>query len=412
MELNGKITFKIASLFWWLYIFFSTLCPNVLLGQISLLLFIITSFKKINLNKLKSYFPFIIAELMFIIYSIWQYFFVSVDKFATKDMLSTLLICFLFNLAFFNYATLNEKEDVFSTYINATFWGLLVTLIFYGSSIGNHSLYEGRLTSAYNINLMVFNVFGHSPTALAAIASNALIMTMITYWKKNKMKALGYASFFSIIILLTQSRKNILYIILAFAVIPYIYSGKGFSRKKIKVLLSIGFFSSLIVVLLINIPILYEKIFSRIIVVVGDIFNLGFNENTIGESSIRTRQGLIDIAKFAVAQKPIWGWGLNNFSSTLNNGGYYAHNNFYEILVGSGVVGFVVFYTKYLIIFKNMISKISKKIPNCLEYRVCLIVFICYVVLEYWQVTYFFRFIYILPLLLFINCKNIKKRDE
>ena len=71
------------------------------------------------------------------------------------------------------------------------------------------------------------------------------------------------------------------------------------------------------------------------------------------------------------------------------------------MLVSGGIIGFTIYYAKYFYIFKKMYNGIKKKSLQILvPYKIGLLAFILYCFLEYWQITYMFRFIYILPILL------------
>ena len=56
-------------------------------------------------------------------------------------------------------------------------------------------------------------------------------------------------------------------------------------------------------------------------------------------------------------QKPILGHGIDSFRTLYGMlGGMetYSHNNFIEMLVSGGVVGFIIYYSIYVYIFKAM----------------------------------------------------------
>ncbi len=387
---------------WWIYIFFSTLCPHVLLGQIALLVFIVFSFAhSIKKRAYVNWIPFLLLEAVFLIYSVIQCLGIAADSSVALQMCKTVAINLIFDVAFLNYSINIKSEHLVETYINGCFWGFIVCLILYGYTIGNSAIYDGRLTSAISIGYGIFKISGHSPTALAAIASNAMIMSMLIYWRKNKKYALMYFSFFSFIILLTKSRKNLVFILFSILIIPFCYSGKGFNTKKLKIMFSGIILCVLGCFAIIKIPYFYEHIGMRLLSILDGVLQIGISESSFGESSIRTRESLIVLAKAAFIQKPVYGWGLNNFSEVINKGGYYTHNGFWEMLVSGGIIGFTIYYAKYFCILKKMYNGIKKKSLQILvPYKIGLLAFILYCFLEYWQITYMFRFIYIFPILL------------
>ena len=399
---------------WWLYVFFSTLCPNSILGKLSLLFFFVYSIFYCKGQIEKKWTPFLCFELLFLLYSGYQCMGIAVNTSAASRMCTTVGIGLLFDYALLRYLSSNSNSITrcLKTYINAVMWGILVTFVVYGYIFGGHSIFGFRLNSAYNVTFMGIPFMGHSATALAAIVSNAIIIEMMVYWKDDKRTAIKYLCFFAIIIIMTGSRKNLVYVALAAVVIPSIYSGNHKNKKKIIMLFFgvLGIF--LVLFLLYKVPFLYEVIGKRVFAVLNhDSINM--NEASFGESSMRTRRELREKAYNAFLMKPILGWGLNNFSAVINNGGYYAHNNFLEILVSSGIIGFCLYYSKYIVLLKNMV-KIKKSIDKKAHalVRVSIVTYIVYIVLEWWQITYMFRFIYVLPILMLVYCQVSSPNDS
>lgn len=386
---------------WWAYVFFSTLCPNVLIGQIALLLFVITSFFP-KIDKSISYWiKFLVLEFLFILFSFIQCFGIAASSYDALQMTRTIFVCFIFDVSFILFSSKYDIDRILKIYVNSVFCGMIMSLLIYGNSIGNTAIYDGRFTSAIDLQLGPIHIFGHSPTALAAIASNALIIAMIIYWNENRKKALFYFIFFTVIILLTQSRKNLVFAGVSLFFIPLFYSGKGINMRKIKIVICTIIIGIITLFCLIKIPFLYQHIGERLLAAINSFIYIGFDESNFGESSIRTRAGLVSLAIDAIHKRPIWGWGLNNFSAVINNGGYYAHNNYLEILVSGGVVGLIIYYSKYLFIGFKMFK--GTKLENAKVsriYKMCFLMFLVYCLLEYWQITYMFRFIYVLPIML------------
>lgn len=390
---------------WWIYIFFSTLCEHAIFGKLSLFLFVgYTVLKFIKPRCSFPLWPYLFLEITYIIYSIMQVFLgIAVNQIVALAMIKTLLICLFFNYSILTYAFSPKYcKGFLDSYLNALFWGFLFCLLLYGYSIGNKAVYDGRFSCAQDISIGPITISGHGPTALAALASNGLMIAMILYWNVNRKKALYYFSFFTLIIILTGSRKNLIFVIFSIVGIPFYYAGRKLNIKKIQIILFSLAIGVLFAILIFKVPVLYNRIGARLLAVLSQFINLNFSEDIIGESSIRTRAGLALKAKSAITQRPVWGWGLNNFSPVLNNGGFYTHNNFLEILVNSGIVGFVIYYCKYiyLIYFFEKQYKLSKKIYVKQTIKICVLLFITFVLLEYWQITYMFRTIYVLPLLM------------
>ena len=70
---------------------------------------------------------------------------------------------------------------------------------------------------------------------------------------------------------------------------------------------------------------------------------------------------LTDLHRYALAQdgirlfyeRPIFGWGADGFRYFNNVDFTYSHMNFLELLVNYGIIGFILFYSMYFVIFKN-----------------------------------------------------------
>lgn len=157
--------------------------------------------------------------------------------------------------------------------------------------------------------------------------------------EKNWMMLLLY--FFQLIIIFFTGSKNGILM----AIIPIIYYGIK-SLKKLNLIACV-----LIIVLLVilwnmiqNIPLLYTLIGSRID---QFLFAIGINQmssnSVIDVSSTLKRMDMIKSAKQMFWEKPIFGWGIGAFAK-YSGYGYYCHNNYMELLVSGGIVGFIIYY--------------------------------------------------------------------
>ena len=93
--------------------------------------------------------------------------------------------------------------------------------------------------------------------------------------------------------------------------------------------------------LVIDIPFLNEIIGYRI----EEALDL-FTKTGTGDVSSQNRVGLIGLALQMWSDHPILGLGMNNFPmfQTIGEAGYYAHNNYVELLADLGLVGFCLYY--------------------------------------------------------------------
>ena len=86
-------------------------------------------------------------------------------------------------------------------------------------------------------------------------------------------------------------------------------------------------------------------------------------ESLIKESSTKNRIEYIKIGWQQFLESPIVGKGIGCAGFALREiyGRYtYLHNNYIEILASGGIVGFVLYYTPYLLIFNSLIKRIFR----------------------------------------------------
>ena len=149
-------------------------------------------------------------------------------------------------------------------------------------------------------------------------------------------------------ILLTGSRKSLL--ILLMPILYFLYK----KQKKHFLLLIIlaPIICLLLYELIMNVEIFYEAIGTRI----EDMIAILSDDTTGDEDNSRIQLINLGIEKFF--DNPILGVGANNFrvlSETIYPGrNFYAHNNYIELLVDVGIIGFLVYYSAYYYLFLNL----------------------------------------------------------
>lgn len=81
--------------------------------------------------------------------------------------------------------------------------------------------------------------------------------------------------------------------------------------------------------------------------------------------SLQLRDYYINFAQVLFHRKPIFGQGFANFATLLNaetNQGYfYSHNNYWEILADLGIVGFILYYWFYIYMAIRLIIRLVRK---------------------------------------------------
>ena len=165
-----------------------------------------------------------------------------------------------------------------------------------------------------------------------------LILTYFVKCKKKKIVSWGLMLFFVFILLLTQSKKGVICLVLG-VFIAYYSNATGAKRARRVVIAIIG---TLITYLLItNIPFLYNLVGYRL----EDLIESLMGRNlSMGEDSRRIE--LLETAIDTWLTNPLIGVGLANFS-IVNFGisGAYAHNNYLELLADVGLIGTAIYYS-------------------------------------------------------------------
>ena len=114
------------------------------------------------------------------------------------------------------------------------------------------------------------------------------------------------------------------------------------SRSKIKTCIKILVLLILFLILGLRIEIIREKLFQRIFILIE--FLSGNNVTLDGSASIR--KDLVLEGLKLIPQKLFLGYGLGEFTS-YSKWKLYSHNNYIELLVSSGIVGFFSYYLMY-----------------------------------------------------------------
>jgi len=123
-----------------------------------------------------------------------------------------------------------------------------------------------------------------------------------------------------------------------------------------------------------------------------------------GDASSGERAYLIKEGFNIFMDNPVFGTGLNTFRVFL---GKYAHNNYLELLVDVGIIGFVLFYAIYGIVFLE-IKKMSK---SKLRRYMLIMVFIL-LLMDLATVSYFNKLILLVLLYIYFVAKNNQKEQS
>lgn len=299
---------------------------------------------KFPLNVIWYFLFFVLAEIS----AIWAH---SPEN-AVNRYLRLMVILIVILLGISQYVdTTSDAEILLKIFVFSVFLISSVQLIFTPSSEWA-SGYFGSVVGGHNTNTFGF------------VCSMSLIITFYFAYTKSKRSYYLLTVFFLVCCIFSSSRKAVgISMIGAFLVILM-----AFRKKNHLLHLIISSFTLCFVVVLFFIDqTLYEIIGFRF----ESLLNLMVSGTTQSESSLLLRDYFIQFAKILFEEKPLFGHGFANFSVLLStesnvNQNFYAHNNYWEILADLGVLGFIVYYWFYAVIFFKLVVRLFKEKNNTL----------------------------------------------
>ncbi len=205
------------------------------------------------------------------------------------------------------------------------------------------------------------------------------------YCKKKYCYVLTFFQLFAVI--LTSSRKSLIASIIGLMMLIIMRSRR---RTLIwRILAALGLFV-IVYFIIMTVPELYSAVGIRIESMLNHLSNDG------GDYSMSLRQTFIDNARDMFFEKPLLGYGINNFivQMSLRNGvANYAHNNYYEMLADLGIVGFSLFYSYYFYMLNELLKIWRKSNGSLVKLMIAWIVVI--MICEYGLVTYYALYIHV-----------------
>ena len=218
------------------------------------------------------------------------------------------------------------------------------------------------------------NVFGtqHATTAMIAIF-------YLLYHKKHKTFHLIVLASSFICAMSSGSRKALLIVIAGGLYLIY----KRYGIKQLYKTVFVGAVMGMVFITVIQLP-MFETIRIRTEQGINSIMGKGS-----GDESTRQRLSYIRNGFNLFKSRPIHGYGADNFAIASGTG-TYAHNNFTEVMVDFGAVGFLLYYAMYIIAF-NRLRKNSNTYSKFL-----FVLFVVYIFMETAVVTYFDKLQWIL----------------
>lgn len=338
--------FEISLIF---LLFQQTLFPDQF-TFISLLFNILSGFLLIILNRKLRVNPFIVSYMFFLVIVFSQ---VCLGHTASNgiDRFFLFLMQLVSTICIYNYLLLSSDTERFlNIYIFVALISLIMIIVLVGpanivsSRFGHNG--SGAIVSYYFLG----NPIHKSSNGTANVCAIAALFCTYFIHIKHKKSYYILFLFFIICCFLCGSRKGLL-MLLAFLIYYFFYMSKGITLKKV---LYLFVFPAIFMVLIFKVPVFYKIIGIRVESLFYNI--VGSSSNSLDGNSYLMRQQVKDLSISWIKQHPFLGNGCGVFASKY---GFGSENNFLQIIVDYGFLGFFVYYS-YLISFVKTIFKNHK----------------------------------------------------
>lgn len=236
------------------------------------------------------------------------------------------------------------------------------------------------------------------------LGANAIVMTLYymlydrpRWWNIIALPTLG-------ILAATGSRKALVFVVVG-TVLLFVFK----SLRSANVVNSIAkIIGSLLALTLVGIAVLQLPMFSEVLDRMSSMVD-AFS-GTGGDSSTIIRMALVDIGWDLFYQSPITGVGVNNPSVftyfVYGKENYYLHNNYIELLAGTGVIGLLAYYSMYIYIAYNLIRYRNF---HSNEYVMVLILFLSQIVMDMGMVSYESKSTYFYMMMFYLEVQLLQK---
>ena len=318
-----------------LYIFTYRPGYNVISNLSAIILIIVIWLSNFITKKKVIFNAYIIMQLIFIfICAFSSIYAINTDTSVSKVI--TLLFLFVVTFSLVNYLDAVEKVEMVLSYI----------------------MYSGVITCIYILTVSDFSYvtrFGGELGNVNSIGLNIAASAIICFSRIVSKKKYSYIILLLLMItciLLTGSRKSLLLVVGSFLLIAFLRN-KNSIRKFIKFIIITALISLIFYYLIFEIPIFYKIIGHRF----ENLFDFISGQGT-NEGSINVRYNMTKIGLQFFIEKPILGYGIDNYRFLY--AGTYSHNNAIELMVGTGIFGFLIYYLMQIAVLRDLIKMINR----------------------------------------------------
>jgi O-antigen ligase len=319
-------------------------------------LFIFLVFTKVTLLKKRLIFNrFIIIQMIFILLSAFSALY-AVNQELAVSTTRTLVLLFLVMFSLLNYIDKPEKIEQLIEYFILS--GLIASIyILINSDFENITRFGSELG---NVN------------AVGIIIGISFILCFNKFYFYKKLKYLFYLLPMGSVIMLTGSRKALLFILISVLLITYLNNKESIGKK-----VKFAFITILLLILsyylVFEVPLIYQILGKRM-----EKLWIFITENSTNEGSINTRSLMIKYGLELFKEKPILGYGIDNYRALFHIKFWeprYSHNNYIELMVGLGIVGTIVYYFTNIVVLRDLFKNVKENNGRYLSYPFITIIF-------------------------------------
>lgn len=217
-----------------------------------------------------------------------------------------------------------------------------------------------------------------------------------------------FVALFTIIAMFSGSRKGLLMCVIAIAFYPILSYKKKNRNDFMKFLFRIILI--ILITAIVYFIIMNNKMFYDVIGVRIESMIKSFEGDASADGSINERNFYAKKAIELFKAHPIFGYGMNNFSTHMAEINYhhvaYSHNNFTELLSTLGLIGFSIYYSFVIKLVIDSIKIFFKRNDSDHQRNSLLLIFIFFSVsTSWWGMPYIDEFINITYILVYMNNK-------
>ena len=254
-----------------------------------------------------------------------------------------------------------------------------------GGTAGNVNDYAFILCTA--INLLLFSFY---------VDANKKKMF---YWKI--LKLLIILLFAIEIIFFTLSKTGLVIMLFSFIIFSFNYIIKSSVISKFLVVTAV-----LILYLMVN-PNSIEielSVFDRFL----GMYDTLSDNSSYEDGSTSQRSDLITEGIRLWPERPLLGWGPGQYASVNKVGfGVYSHNNFIEVLVNFGLLGFFIFYSVHIYLLRKLF-KLKKMKQRNNEVNWLLVMLFSLLIIDLTFVTYYNKIYFINLAFILVNVRKLE----